>query len=128
MSDISLNQNEPIKTKETFERKLKSPEQLKARFKELSSPEPFSRLRKTPARIKYMDRLLKEGDEELNKSPKTMSLSATKRSKKVDYTPLRASNINQLRGNQDISTPAANSVTGRMTRLRAKKLTTELPQ
>jgi hypothetical protein len=84
------------------------------RLKNLDSPEPlrsgrFS-LRKTPARVKYLEEHLEDSTGEDVAIP--------------EYTPLRTAgvSINQLRGSNDTSTPAVNVLeNARLTRQRAKK-------
>jgi hypothetical protein len=95
------------------ERKLHTPIKNQIRFKNLDSPEPlrsgrFS-LRKTPARLKYLEDQAQDSGEDVSIP---------------EFTPLRTAGVsmNQLRGSNDISTPAVNVLeNARMTRQRAKK-------
>jgi hypothetical protein len=96
------------------ERKLHTPIKNQIRLKNLDSPEPlrsgrFS-LRKTPARLKFLE------DQAQDSTSEDVSIP--------EFTPLRTAGIsmNQLRGSSDMSTPAVNVLeNARMTRQRAKK-------
>lgn len=113
-ADISLLKSKSDSSPQ--ERKLHTPIKSGTRLRNLDSPEPirsgrFS-LRKTPARLKYLDEHSQHEDD----TSEDVTLP--------EYTPLRSSGVsmNQLRGSNDMSTPAINVLeNARMTRQRAKK-------